>query len=139
MPQSKRKKRPVEFSSQRLPQIPAVRLGEGYAWIAGALSRYQHDFAAEHGVPLEMAQLVRKALAEVLSKTKRLDVESSRGDETFERIGPFRVTAAYPNLLDEIAAAAKRSSVNESDVIRSALAQWLTERGYDKPGERGKK
>lgn len=125
------------YPSQRLPQIPAVRLGAEYAWIPGALGRHQLDFKEKNGVPIEMAQIVRKALTEVLSK--RFVAERSRSDETRARIGPFRVTAAYPNLLAEITAAAKRSEVNESDVIRSALAQWLTERGYDKPGKRGKR
>lgn len=122
----------ARFPSQRLPQLSRVRLAKEQAWIVDAISRYQTEFLAEHGVPVDLAQVVRMAIADVIAGggPKLSKSDESRTIGTFATIGPFRLTAPYRMLPKSIAAAARKLGVLEADVIRGALAQWLVDKGY---------
>lgn len=129
------------YESQNEPQLSRFRLGLPHVWILEGIERYQADFLASHGLKMGVTTIARDAL-----KTMLLDRHGAlklgvlpAPDGTAATIGPFRLPDPYNKLPEAIAKIAKRNGTTESDVIRHALAQWLTERGYDKPGKRGKR
>lgn len=129
------------YDSQKEPQLSAIRLGLPHVWILEGIERYQTDFLASHGLKMGVTTIARDALKTLLLDEHgrlKLGVLPEPGG-TAVSIGPFRLPGPYAKLPDAIAKVAKRHSTTEADVIRHALAQWLTERGYDKPGKRGKR
>lgn len=126
------------YDSQRDPQLSRTRLGLPHAWIIEGIERYQADFLANHGLKMGVTTIARDAL-----KTMLLDRHGAlklgvlpEPVGTAATIGPFRLPEPYSKLPETIAKIAKRNGTTESDVVRHALAQWLTERGYDKPGKK---
>lgn len=129
------------FDSQKEPQLSAIRLGLPHVWILEGIERYQTDFLASHGLKMGVTTIARDALKTLLLDEHgrlKLGVLPDPGG-TAASIGPFRLPGPYARLPDAIAKVAKRHGTTDADVIRHALAQWLTERGYDKPGKRGKR
>lgn len=129
-----------KFPSQELPQLPAVRFDDGDAWVLDSIERFRMDFLAEHGLPVEQAQVVRRAISETLAKlgkrqmTGRARKLGRASTGTRSRLGPIRVTRDFPTLIDDVEVVAKRSKVQATDVIRWALERWLRGQGYGPKG-----
>lgn len=125
------------YDSQKAKQLGAVRLGLQHVWIAKGLERYRSDFQKKHGANVGITAIVRDALKTVLTSGEDLKV-GWLGDPqgTAVQLGPCRLPKQYQMLPQLLARASRKLDTTESDVIRSALAHWLTERGYDKPGRK---
>lgn len=117
---------------QDYEQLPSVRLGADYAWIAGAIEKQSEG----------RADAVRGILREVLGKSgsRVLDVRHmDKTQGTVETIPPTRLLAGYEHLPKAIANtkawAEKRIGypLDNADVIRAALWDGLAARGFKTP------
>jgi len=124
------------YESQLAPQLTRVTLGEEQLWIAEGLERYQAEMMESHGVKLGLTTIARNALKSVLIDGKLRMEGVGIPNGTVDWIGPARLPQPFSGLPAAIAKAAKKHCVTEAEIMRSALAQWVRERGYDKPAKK---
>lgn len=127
-----------QYQSQGYPQIPPVRLGENEAWLVDGIRLYREDMLEEHGLKMSMTQAVKRALDDTVG-ARGFKPCPGKSPGAYATIGPLRLTEDSLHLPEIIREAAERHRVSDADVIRSALAAWFSERGYDKPGKRGER
>lgn len=126
---SKTGSKDAPFASQRLPQLSTLRIGVDQAWVLEAIEAVRTELREDTGITVELAQVVRMAIAEALSDGELL-VEASPRSGYAGTIGPIRLTEEFAALPMAIERAALRGRASKADVMRSALAQWLIGKGY---------
>lgn len=129
----KRPKRPAgiayQYPSQEYEQIAAIRIGPE---LAEAFAKYQADTEAETGRAIDKAQALRHAVETVVDGGGPTKIVPKEIGDTAATIGPFRLPERYLGLPKKITAAAKRLECTEADLIRSAVTEWFTGKGYMK-------